>query len=88
MPYFEYYIMPVYSEGDGSARAISAAIGRRFAYPTDALRAGVQGRVVLTFYVNTKGRVEDIKVIEGLWPSINTEAGLPHQNSGITQQLG
>ncbi|WP_223652023.1 energy transducer TonB [Hymenobacter psoromatis] len=76
MPYFEYYIMPVYSGGDGSPRAIAAAVGQRFTYPEDARRMGIQGQVVLTFFVNTQGQVEDIKVIEGLWPSVNTEAML------------
>jgi protein TonB len=74
VPYYEYYIMPVYSEGNGSPRAVSAAIGRRFTYPEDARRAGIQGQVVLTFYVNSQGRVEDAKVIEGLCPSVNAEA--------------
>ncbi|MDJ0366088.1 TonB family protein [Hymenobacter sp. H14-R3] len=74
VPFYEYYVIPVYSEGNGSPRAISAAISRRFTYPEDARRAGIQGQIILTFYVNTQGQVEDAKVIEGLCPSVNAEA--------------
>lgn len=76
LPYFDYYIRPVYSEGDGSLAAITAAVAKRFHYPDDAQRARIQGFVVLTFTVNTQGQTENIRVVEGLWPSVNEEAVL------------
>lgn len=74
IPYFEYEVMPRYSGGDGSFQAIIAAIAHNFHYPKDARRAGVEGRVLLTFNVTQLGTVADVQVKEALFPSIDVEA--------------
>jgi len=74
IPFFEFEIMPRYSEGDGSQQAIIRAIAHNFRYPKDARRAGIQGRVFLTFNVTEQGMVQDAKVKEPLFPSIDAEA--------------
>lgn len=74
IPYFEYYLLPVYSGGDGSPKAITAAVAKQFSYTKEARRAGITGRIILTFSVNTQGGVEDIKVVKGLAPIVDEEA--------------
>jgi protein TonB len=74
IPFFEFEIMPRYSEGDGSQQAIIQAVGRNFRYPKDVRRAGVQGRVLVAFSVTEQGKVADIQIKESLFPSIDAEA--------------
>lgn len=74
VPFFEFEIMPRYQEGDGSQQAIVAAIAHNFHYPKDARRQGIEGRVFITFKVTELGTVEEVKVKEPLFPSIDAEA--------------
>ena len=74
IPFFEFEIMPRYSEGDGSQQAIVRAIGQRFRYPKDARRAGIQGRVLVAFFVTEQGLVQDVQIKQSLFPSIDAEA--------------
>ena len=74
VPFVAYEVMPRYPEGDGGVRAIITAIARNFRYPDDARRAGLQGRVLLSFNVTAQGTVADVQVTQPLWPSIDAEA--------------
>jgi protein TonB len=74
IPFFEFEIMPRYSEGNGSLQAIIQAIGRNFRYPKDARRAGIEGRVLVSFNVTALGTVADVQVKESLFPSVDAEA--------------
>lgn len=74
VPFFEFEIMPRYSEGDGGFAAIVGAIGRNFNYTKEARRAGVQGRVLVTFSVTAQGRVDDVKITQPLHPLVDAEA--------------
>ena len=74
VPFVAYEVMPRYPEGNGGVRAIIAAIARNFRYPDDARRAGLQGRVLLSFNVTAQGTVADVQVVQPLWPSIDAEA--------------
>nr|BCX01768.1 MAG: hypothetical protein KatS3mg041_1814 [Bacteroidota bacterium] len=49
-------------------------IARQIRYPSEALRRGVEGEVVLAFTVTPTGRVEDIQVIKGLGYGCTEEA--------------
>ena len=72
--FFEYAVMPVYPEGDGSRRAIVEAVARQVQYPKDALRTNVTGRVLVSFVVNQFGDVQHIKVVQGVFPSLDQAA--------------
>lgn len=74
IPFFEFEIMPRYSEGDGGFAAIVGAIGRNFTYTKEARRAGIQGRVLVTFSVTAQGLVDDVKITQPLHPLVDTEA--------------
>lgn len=71
VPFFEYEQLPVYSAGDGGNAAVVTAVQRAVKYPRDALRARAQGRVFVSFNVNNKGEVADIKVVKSVFPSLD-----------------
>lgn len=49
-------------------------INKNRKYPKAAYKAGVQGRVVCSFIVNSDGSISDIQVFKGVEPSLNEEA--------------
>ena len=49
-------------------------INKNRRYPEAAYRAGIQGRVVCSFIVNSNGSVSDIQVFKGIEASLNEEA--------------
>lgn len=67
-------VLPVYPEGDGGDRAITAAVARNFQYPRKDIKANIKGRVLIKFAVNEQGNVVDAQVIQGLSPDIDIAA--------------
>lgn len=49
-------------------------INKHRKYPKKAYKAGIQGRVLCSFIVNTDGCVSDIQVYKGVEQSLNEEA--------------
>lgn len=74
IPFFEFEVMPRYAEGDGGFIALVRAISRNFDYPKAARRAGIQGRIFLTFNVTEHGLVDDVKIVQSLHPLVDAEA--------------
>ena len=64
-------VMPQYPGGD---RELLKFIAQSIKYPTDAQEAGVQGRVIRSFVVDTKGNIVEPKIIRGIDPSLDAEA--------------
>ncbi|MBF9140228.1 energy transducer TonB [Hymenobacter properus] len=62
VPYFEYRVMPVYSEGDGSNMAVVQAIQRRTTYPQAALRLALNARILIGFTIDAQGRVGAVHI--------------------------
>lgn len=71
LPFFEYEQMPKYLKGDGSNAAVVRAIQNEVKYPRDALRARAEGRVFVSFTVTSKGEVADVRVVKGVFPSLD-----------------
>lgn len=63
--------MPRYPGGD---EALLAFIAHNIKYPEDARKAGKQGRVICIFIVEKDGEVSNVKVLRGLYPSLDEEA--------------
>ncbi len=63
---------PKFQGGDEST--FTKWVSERLVYPEIAKENGVQGRVILTFRVNSDGRVSDVKIIRGVDPSLDKEA--------------
>lgn len=58
----------------GGVKALYRFIEETMEYPAAAGRAGVQGKVFLTFVVNADGSIQDIKVLKGLGFGTDEEA--------------
>lgn len=63
---------PIY---EGGPRALKAFIGQNLRYPEEALKAKVEGTVVLKYSIDHRGNVVDTKVISGLGYGCDEEAG-------------
>ncbi|WP_226163278.1 energy transducer TonB [Hymenobacter terricola] len=59
--------------GGGGQLAIVAAIQKAVKYPGIDLRNGTEGRVYVSFTVNAKGDVADLKVVKGLSATLDEE---------------
>ena len=60
--------------GDGDANAFAVWVNAHLTYPEAAKAAGKQGRVTLSFVVDTDGSVVDVKVLRGVDPDLDAEA--------------
>jgi TonB family protein len=63
--------MPVYPGGDSE---LLKFISENAHYPDSAKVKGIQGRVIVRFVINTKGKTEDVMVIKGVHPLLDAEA--------------
>lgn len=71
-PYISVEQMPELPGGGGQL-AIVAAIQKAVRYPSMALRNGVEGKVFVSFVVNPKGEVTDVKIVKGLGSGLDEE---------------
>jgi protein TonB len=62
---------PHFPGGDG---AMMKFINRERRYPADAFEAGIQGRVLCSFVVQTDGTISNAEVLRGVDKSLNREA--------------
>jgi TonB family protein len=63
--------MPEYPEGE---KSMMQFINKAIKYPTSAQQAGIQGRVFVTFIVETDGSIKLIKVARSVDPALDAEA--------------
>ncbi|MDR1743542.1 MAG: energy transducer TonB [Dysgonamonadaceae bacterium] len=63
--------MPQYPAGEA---ALAGFISEKIAYPRDALQEGIQGSILCSFIVAQDGRISNIEVVKGLYPSLDNEA--------------
>ena len=64
-------VMPEYP---GGKAAIFKYLAQNIRYPKEAAKNGTQGRIILQFYVETDGSINDIKVVKGVSWDLNDEA--------------
>lgn len=48
-------------------------IQEQIIYPKEAIEAGIEGRVFVSFTINEKGEIEDIKIVRGVDPLLDNE---------------
>jgi len=63
--------MPEYPGGQA---ALFEYLQKNVKYPADAEKKKVEGRVLVTFVVNTDGSITDIEVVRKAFPSLDAEA--------------
>ncbi len=61
-------------EFPGGMKALTSYIAKAIKYPVIAQENGIQGKVYVSFVVDTKGRVTNAKVIRGVDPALDEEA--------------
>ena len=71
-PFFLVEIMPSFKGGD--INKFREWVQRRTNYPQTAIERKIQGRVFLTFIVETDGAVSNVTVVKGVDPIIDNEA--------------
>jgi protein TonB len=49
-------------------------INKNLSYPKEAIRKGIEGRVVVFFVVSTTGELSDIRILKSADVSLNDEA--------------
>ncbi len=69
-----FFIVEDMPEFPGGELALRQFIANAIKYPVIAQENGIQGRVYVTFVVNTDGSIADAKIARGVDPSIDKEA--------------
>jgi len=77
--YFEVSDMPIFRPSvnkttEAGELDLMKFIAKNINYPNDARMAGIEGKVYVEFIVNSKGKVVDVSLARGIFPSINEEA--------------
>ena len=68
------YNTEIAPEFPGGVEALMEYLQKNAKYPEDALEDCVQGRVVVSFFVETDGSVSDAKVVKSVHPLLDKEA--------------
>jgi len=69
-----YVVVEEMPEFPGGELALRNFIAENIKYPVEAKDKGIQGKVFVTFVVNSKGKVENAKIARGVDPSLDNEA--------------
>ena len=72
----------------GGMKAMMDYLARNIRYPANAKNDLIEGRVILQFIVDKKGRLSDVKVVRSVEPSLDAEAvrvvkSMPRWNPGM-----
>ena len=59
---------------DGGKSEFSQYVHENIRYPEDAIENKKEGTVILEFTITHEGKVEQVEVIDGIYPSIDKEA--------------
>ena len=74
IPYYECDQMPTFLNSSGPAKVLEQWVYKYLKYPAEAVREGIQGRVLVEFVINKDGKVSDVKVLKGVCEELDAEA--------------
>lgn len=69
--YFPYETMP---EFPGGEKELFKYLNKTLKYPREAMKQGIQGRVVVQYYVGADGKVTDIRIVKKVNHYLDMEA--------------
>ncbi|PTN07483.1 M56 family metallopeptidase [Mangrovibacterium marinum] len=69
-----FFIVEQMPEFPGGELALRKAIASTVKYPVEAQKDGVQGKVYVTFVIDSAGKVRNARVVRGVAPSLDQEA--------------
>ena len=74
IPYYECDIPPTFLGSTDPKVFLEKWVYAYLKYPQEAVRNGVQGRVLVDFVIDEKGKMTDVKVLKGVDPLLDAEA--------------
>ena len=74
IPYYECDIPPTFLGSTDPKVFLEKWVYAYLKYPQEAVRNGIQGRVLVDFVIDEKGTVKDVKVLRGVDPLLDAEA--------------
>lgn len=74
IPYYECERRPSFLGSTDPKDFLAKWVYQYLRYPKDAVRDGIQGKVVVDFVISDKGKVMDVKVAKGVHPLLDEEA--------------
>lgn len=69
-----YEVVEVMPEFPGGMPALIEFLSTNVKYPEDAAKQKVEGRVMVSFVVETDGSISDVKIMRRVFPSLDDEA--------------
>ena len=74
IPYYECDIPPAFLGSTDPKVFLEKWVYAYLKYPEEAVRNGIQGRVLVDFVIDEKGKVKEVKVLKGVDPLLDAEA--------------
>lgn len=74
IPYYECDVLPSFLGSSDPKVFLEKWVYAYLKYPQEAVRNGIQGRVLVDFVIDEKGKVKDVKVLKGVDPLLDAEA--------------
>ncbi len=74
VPYYECDRRPTFLGSADPAKFLEKWVYHYLRYPEEAVRDGIQGRVLVDFVIDERGKVTDVKVLRGVDPLLDEEA--------------
>jgi len=72
--YYDCDVRPTFFGSSDPKYFLSRWVYNYLKYPKDAVKDGIQGRVLVDFIIDEKGKVQDVKVVKGVDPLLDEEA--------------
>ncbi|MBE6240161.1 MAG: TonB family protein [Bacteroidales bacterium] len=72
--YYDCDVKPAFLNSTDPRKFLEQWVYQYLKYPAEAVRDGVQGRVMVEFVVNKDGKVSDVKVVKGVSEELDAEA--------------
>lgn len=74
IPFYECDVPPTFLGSTDPKVFLEKWVYAYLKYPQEAVRNGIQGRVLVDFVIDEKGKVRDVKVLKGVDPLLDAEA--------------
>lgn len=74
VPYYECDRRPTFLGSPEPTTFLKEWVYKYLKYPREAVQNGIQGRVLVDFIIDEKGKVRDVKVLRGVDPLLDDEA--------------
>lgn len=72
--YYDCDVKPAFLNSTDPCKFLEQWVYQYLKYPAEAVRDGVQGRVMVEFVINKDGKVSDVRVVKGVSEELDAEA--------------